>query len=60
MGRDEVRRRDAERRDDDHPRGSEGHGEERAERDGVPFDTAHEDTVPFDKESRLDEPDSGG
>jgi hypothetical protein len=55
MGRDEGRGPDAEHRDADHPPVIEGDTEERAERDTGQVDTAHEDVIPFDKESRLDE-----
>ncbi len=60
MGRDEGRGPDAERRDAEHRRGAEDDADEHAERDTAQIDTAHEDAVPFDKESRLDEPDPRG
>ncbi len=56
MGRDEQRGPDAERRDAEH----RPDDEERAERDAAEVDTAHEEVVPFDKESRLDEPHPDG
>jgi hypothetical protein len=46
---------DERRADVDREHDAEGDAEERDDQDSGQVDTAHEDVVPFDKESRLDE-----
>jgi hypothetical protein len=46
---------DERRADIDREHDAEGDAEERDDQDSGQVDTAHEDVVPFDKESRLDE-----